>query len=471
MSKAMRNSGRVGLLALIGIGLIGALVGVRLVAHAQTAPTLAPDRQPPSSDAAELQRFQIGPIDGLTSGWHLAPPATAIPLGTIVQFYQPAPSNATVIWTGANEVARDNQGSTAVCPLFELGTFNVHVDVSQDMNKWQSNESILRSVDIQAGQITVSPVQVWLDPIEIDESLPQDELNELTMSYFFGYSIAALRDLGSGQYRTSVRRLVSMDVEVHPASFAPVMEWRYDGQPVPPPPPPSAAGPMAPDLGMGPSATTQFAEVGNHTIRVGPLFNSQEIKLETYRVTITSHVSGDIVEEGEPVLFIAETDPPGYEDEITWLSSTKYGTAEPILGEGPIFIAEFNDTVGPHPDGGLWQWLGVKADNFLFGQDQKVIDLEICLNPDPDICNGVPVDGWCDYELGLDTPLFCSPQPVLPTQICIACKVPGICPIAGNAIVRIVNDGSSPTCTMTLSQRTTVCAPCTKAKRFIVVNQ
>ena len=76
-------------------------------------------------------------------------------------------------------------------------------------------------------------------------------------------------------------------------------------------------------------------DVGAHVVEVGPILAPSAVEIETYSVTITSHVSGeDTVPEGEPIVFTAETDPPGYETEITWLSSTKYGTAEPILGEG-----------------------------------------------------------------------------------------------------------------------------------------
>ena len=36
-------------------------------------------------------------------------------------------------------------------------------------------------------------------------------------------------------------------------------------------------------------------------------------------------IGQDTIPEGEPVLFIVETDPPGYEDEITRLSGTESG--------------------------------------------------------------------------------------------------------------------------------------------------
>ena len=46
------------------------------------------------------------------------------------------------------------------------------------------------------------------------------------------------------------------------------------------------------------------------------------IDVETYSVSITSHLSNvDFIPEGEPITFEAVTNPPGYEDEIVWLST------------------------------------------------------------------------------------------------------------------------------------------------------
>ncbi len=385
MSNIIRTSGKVALPALIVIGLIAALVGVQYFARSAPRPGSNPagdidDDGDTYLPPLKSPTFKIGPIDGLTTGWHQAPPATSIPLGTIVQFHQEARSDWAVTWTGANELARNAEGSTAVCALVEQGTFVVQVEVVPGAGQPFSKKTIFTVVDIPADQITVSPIEVWVDPFEIDETLPQDELNEATMGYFFGPSIAALTQVGPGEYRTSVGRSVHMSVKADPPGFAPVIEWRFNDQ--------------APALGL--SDTVHLSVVGNKTVAVGPVLNPAEIEIETYSVTITSHVSGeDIVPEGESITFEAVTNPPGYEDEIIWLSSTKYGTAYPVLGVGPQFTAEFNDTFGPwpvYPDVSF-QWLGVKAGNALLGQDQKRLDTEEC---------GCVAEGLCP-----DEPLYC----------------------------------------------------------------
>ena len=115
-----------------------------------------------------------------------------------------------------------------------------------------------------------------------------------------------------------------------------------------------------------------FRSVGEHTVSVGPTNRTIGVVIDTYSVTIASHKSReDIVPEGESVMFKAFTDPPGFEEDIRWLSSTKYGTAAPVLGFGPTFTCQFDDTWGVDPAIGDFQWLGVRADNATFNQDEK----------------------------------------------------------------------------------------------------
>ena len=129
----------------------------------------------------------VGPISGLSIGWHRAPGQTAIPVGTTVHFKVVVPLNASVIWTGANEIARDWEGSTAACPIGAAGQYTVSVDINSGQDIYQS---VLDAVDILVDDIIVSQIVVSPDSIEIDETLPPDELNEVTMAYFFGPSIA-----------------------------------------------------------------------------------------------------------------------------------------------------------------------------------------------------------------------------------------------------------------------------------------
>ncbi|MGH2625358.1 MAG: hypothetical protein ACRDHY_01750, partial [Anaerolineales bacterium] len=124
---------------------------------------------------------------------------------------------------------------------------------------------------------------------------------------------------------------------------------------------------------VGSPAVLTFSEPGVYSVWVGIGATARRIVFEIYRTRITSHEDGDVIPDGVPVTFTAETDPPGFEEDITWLASTSYGVSDPVRGEGRSFTVRFSDTFGRK-----WmaehfvQWLGVRADNAVFGQDQKV---------------------------------------------------------------------------------------------------
>ena len=314
-----------------------------------------PTRAQQSTDAPDgipqgIHVMMIGPVPGLTSDWHVAPSATAIPLGDSVQFRQPAPPEAQITWIGAYEVLRNESGSVAECPLREVGSHSVRVQVLMP-DGGQGQDSIeLDIVDIAPESIELR-LSVWVDPVELD----QNSTNPETMFYFRFPSVADLKDLGDGRYRTSVQRRLNFDATVDPPEFKPLIEWRIDNTT-------RLSGPVM----------QSFADVGWHDISAGPLNNPAKVQIETYRVRITSHTSWrDIVPEGEPITFEAVTEPNGYENEITWISSTKYGTAAPVISRGPTFTAQFDDTWGRHGSGIGFQWLGVRADDAVFNQDQK----------------------------------------------------------------------------------------------------
>ncbi len=301
-----------------------------------------------------INLLRIGPVTGLTSTWHFAPPATSIPLGTLVQFHQPKEAGEVVLWSGADEVSSDETGSTAEVMLASRGVHTVVATVMAGNVTQYQNTCDLEVLDLPVDAIEVTSIEIWVDPVEIDETLPPEELNQITMEYFFGGSIAELREVGRGAYRTSIGRRGHMRVDVDPPGFEPLIEWREDGV----------------GIRLGGVSSRTYTSVGEITISAGPLDHHPEIALETYRVTVVGHDHlPELIPEGEPVTFTAVTDPPGYEAEITWLASTKYGTATPVLGSGPTFTVQFDDTWGVEEGGVPFQWIGAKADHAFFNQD------------------------------------------------------------------------------------------------------
>ncbi len=331
---------------------------------------------PAVSDAGSLR---IGPIPGLTTVWHVAPETMSIPVGTTLTFKTRVPAGASLAWTGATELV-NGDWSFAECSLDETGSYTVRVTTVFPNGSEVGESVVIDVVATTVEQIRVSPIRASVAAVTLDPS----DLNASTQEYFFGSSIAELRKVSSTRYRTSTNRPVRLSVEVEPASFASLMEWRIPGRP--------------PRLGRVRQVSHQVP--ARQWIEVGPPANSPAVFLETYRVKITSHVSDhDVIPQGVPVTFTALTEPSGYEDEITWLASTKYGSSDPVLGQGPEFTVRFYDTWGPHPlFDEPFQWLGVKADGTVYNQDQKPRDLPPFETGCCDCGKGPATDFQCESE-------------------------------------------------------------------------
>jgi len=309
----------------------------------------------------------IEPIEGLTQARHIAPSEFAVPLGTTVRFRQACDPAARVRWEGADLVDGERTASIAERTMSFVGTFLVRANITKG-SEHVSNVCRVRVVNVALSAVRVVSVQPVVSPVLVHEELS----NAMTMGYFFGESIAPVRSIRAiprrggakanpsgdveiiDRFRTSINRSILFEIATIPPGFDPLMEIRPYGHPSVT----RSDGPI------------KFENAGVYRIAVGPLHNEKELKIETYRVNILGHDQGDgLIPEGVPVTFQAVTDPPGYEDEIIWLTSTKYGTASPVWGQGPTFTARFDNTFGLE-DG--FQWLGVRADNSVINQDQKI---------------------------------------------------------------------------------------------------
>lgn len=321
-----------------------------------------------------IEALQIGPVAGLTLNWHIAPEAVAVPLGTTLEFRQEYELGARVTWNGATESVRGICVCQAIATPVGLGPHTVNAVITHPDGTTNVNTCTVNVVDVAPENIHVS-LALSVTP----HNLTEQSSNAETVSVFFGFpSVAALRDLGNGQYRTSCERDVQLVATVDPPVFASIMEFRV--------------GDLPPAL--GPERTIMYVTPGVRQISVGPPAAPALASLETYRTTITSHHSAiDYVREGEPIAFSAVTDPPGYESEITWISSTLFGSATPVLGEGATFTATFRDTWGLGATGSLKQWLGARADNAVFNQDDAD-NTEIVQN-----CEGLAPCKSCIYKI------------------------------------------------------------------------
>lgn len=312
----------------------------------------------PDSEPHGVPGLYLEPIAGLTTTRHPAPALTAVPRGARLTFCVdaqttiPLDSPAGIVWEGAREVRTDGTLSFARYTAGSLGQHTVTAKVVGEAGQtYFEFDSVIDVLDITVDDINVSPINASVSPFVLDESASNME----TMGYYFGESIAPLQrhPNGTADYLTSVDRTVTFNVQVEPAYMTPLLEWRVGGKAVL----------------LGNTFERSFGKTQTHAISVGPTSKEARLDIEVYRAKI---IGPNNIVEDEPVTFHVETEPPGFEDHVVWLSSTKFGAAYPVLGQGESFTATFEQTAGPHPDENFFQWLGVRASNAVQGQDQKV---------------------------------------------------------------------------------------------------
>ncbi|MAE70225.1 MAG: hypothetical protein CME06_07115 [Gemmatimonadetes bacterium] len=149
---------------------------------------------------------------------------------------------------------------------------------------------------------------------------------------------------------TSIERKLELTAASVAPEFAPLLEWRIDGK----------------ARSVGEILLHAFEDRSWHTVSVGPPAYAQEIDIGAYEVIVTGHTPEGKIVDGVPVTFTAEVLPAGLglEDDILWISYTKFGSARPILGRGSEFTVRFDDSIvySPYNDK-PYQKLGVRADN------------------------------------------------------------------------------------------------------------
>lgn len=301
----------------------------------------------------------IGPVGDLTTGWHPAPSRpVSLPRGLQLAFAVAVGPEEAVSWSGARDAHRDGGCSVAVASSDILGEMVVGALVRKSAEPSAAGvrqyKVVFDVVGVGADTLRVSPITVQPDPMQIPVHLSPEELNRVTVSYYFGGSVAEIRRRSDGSVVTSVDRVLEAGVVAEPAELAWLVEWRADGDP----------------RWLGTESKLAFAEVGTHAVSAGPPDRAAAMAVETYSARIVSPPSQEFPpQDGAWMEYVVATDPPGFEDSVTWLASTKYGTGRPVQGRGRQFAARFDDTVAVSAVGGAMRWLGIKADNAVMGSD------------------------------------------------------------------------------------------------------
>ncbi len=322
------------------------------------APRAALEASPsPPRREGQTPAIWLAPLASVFQAWHQAPESLAVPLETTLHLAFPLSPGRTIEWRGVEAVTEEEGWSRADLRPIRPGRYLVEVTASQPGLQTMRRTLLIEAVHESFAAIRLSSPKASAEPVVIDAS----DVNGSTYRYFRGESVAAVREIAPGRYRTSTIRSVKLEIDVEPAALAPLIEWTW----------------RRPDGGveyrLGRAVEASFARPGRYRIAVGPPGSQQALEVEVYEVEITSHRTGaDDVVDGVPITFTAVTHPAGYEQDITWLASTSHGTGLPLMATGPAFTVRFEGTYG---EGGssrlLFQWLGVRADNAAFEQDQK----------------------------------------------------------------------------------------------------
>lgn len=337
--------------------------------RSQAQPEPRPDIPGLPDQAKEL--FQIGPIPGITTGWHRAPGETGIPLGTKVELKLAAPEEISVSWSGAVETERTEFASTAEVTFSSLGRHEVRVTAERWDKLTATKSCVFEVLDLSVEDVTLEPVSVAVPDLDIDLRPEEGEFifrsltaprftdaeiifadvspnSAIVDRWFADESIAQLTELGPDSYATSIDRTIQASLRVTPPELTPLMEWRINQRPTL----------------LGGRFERRFPTPGTRNIQVGPPRIEKCIAIQTYRVKIVE--APDTIEDGVSVTFRAITEPPGFENSIVWLGSTKWGTVSPVMGQGATFTTVFNNTTGRNG-----QWLGTRCDDSRYGQDRK----------------------------------------------------------------------------------------------------
>lgn len=290
-------------------------------------------------DVKPLEPLRLGPIAGLTTGWHASPSAALIPGGSIILFEQEVPEGATIIWRGATEVSRVGALSLAQAVIPVGVALDIDAEVTLADGYARVQRARFTGFDPAATPIVISGVTAEATGVVADDFTG--------MAALTAPSIADVVLDGPWSITTSVNREVRVRAQVSPAGFEPLVEWRIPGR----------------EPALGVDAAILSRDVGALQFNVGPADAPELVTLNTYRAIITSPAPGADLPDGEAITFTAITDPPGYEDRIVWAAGTRYGAADGALGQGPTHTVIFTGTEGPEGE----RDVGVRADNVLRG--------------------------------------------------------------------------------------------------------
>jgi hypothetical protein len=277
------------------------------------------ERRGPSQPPIEMS-LMLEAISPFTTTPQVAPNTIKLPMHSAVTFRVSSNrSDMVFVWTGAEEVSRDNASSSARTIFQKPGTFNVMVTPV-----FRLPDGTLLPVTGKSKSVAVVVDRVPAEKIRISITDP-------TFAPIVGYA----------------GKVFHCHAKTWPTGYEHLIEWTGGGIPA---------------AGIGPEFSTAYSTIGRYSLRAGP---SASLQFDIYAIASIRHEAtnnyGQAVWYGFPITFAAMTDPPGFEDAISWHVDTMndmHTSASPAEATGRRFTTTFSNPTG---DGRFWAQ--VFADN------------------------------------------------------------------------------------------------------------
>ena len=108
-----------------------------------------------------------------------------------VEFRQPLPPGWRLHWEGASAIAAPDGTTPCAAARFDrVGPHPVRVVMGDGHGLVRVNECAVTVVDRGPESLSLGAARVWVEPMRLDETLPETAFNDATMAYFAGPSVA-----------------------------------------------------------------------------------------------------------------------------------------------------------------------------------------------------------------------------------------------------------------------------------------
>ncbi|MBI4431103.1 MAG: hypothetical protein HY587_05275 [Candidatus Omnitrophica bacterium] len=291
------------------IALVSSLLSSTSIAFAavvddrcRLSPDFCPPPPPPPPPELALT-FYVDSVSPFTNFRRIAPSSITVPRNVEIKFY--VTSNVAVQdfkWSGAAEISEATSSSIAYASypprIRELVQLSGIVDSDEGLAS--STSSLTNSYTV-----TVTPYVTASDGTIQPKS---DKAKSITVLMTTDNALSVqmmITDPTDVPTAGSTKKQWNCHAVSVPAGYEGLIQW---------------AGGGLPDSGLGPEFNTRYPTQGFYTLKAGP---TSTIQFQIYDVNIRwDSAFGQTVWYGYPITFTATTNPPGFEQNVSWRVET-----------------------------------------------------------------------------------------------------------------------------------------------------